>query len=415
MCLSLALAAFRILYLGGVAVVPGVGKVHIVGWSLGGLVAQALADQEPDLVKSLTLVASTLRFSQDENKDSLWSHAMSKKVLQNFSVNLKEDTEGTLKRFIALQFMGVKNAKEIQKELIQDICKIEKTPKSRGVTSESLELGLNLLTESDFRLHKSKHQQHWIFAEKDRLIPKDVINDLKSLRSDAQITLLKNAGHAPFMTHPDEFMSKTTRLHFERAADTYDASAVLQKEIATRLSGRLDYIKHSPKTVLDVGSGTGFITQDLLKRYPKSSIIALDLAHYTFGPETLREMRESWAAVDNVPHTSNFLDMHEVGDALLQSGFVNPVTDMEMITMTYANVRQLMRDIKQIGASNTHRDRSKGLMGKQKLKAFEAAYEQFKTSDELYPATWEIIYGHAWVGEGLKLDNFDHVIPIQKV
>ncbi len=278
------------------------------------------------------------------------------------------------------------------------------------------------------------------------------------------------------------FDKKTTRLHFERAADTYDASAVLQKEIAKRLAERLDYIKYTPKTVLDVGSGTGFVTQDLLKRYPKSSVIALDLAHSmarksqqqggwfrkplavcadaeqlplksdsiellisslmlqwsndlkqtfsgfhsalapnglllfsTFGPETLREMRESWAAVDNVPHTSNFLDMHEIGDALLQSGFINPVTDMEMITMTYANVRQLMRDIKQIGASNTHSDRSKGLMGKQKLKAFEAAYEQFKTSENLYPATWEIIYGHAWVGEGLKLDNFDRVIPIQKV
>jgi len=278
------------------------------------------------------------------------------------------------------------------------------------------------------------------------------------------------------------FDKKTTRLHFERAADTYDASAVLQKEIAKRLTDRLDYIKHSPKTVLDVGSGTGFITQDLLKRYPKSSIIALDLAFSmarksqqlggwfrkplavcadaeqlplkpdsiellisslmlqwsndlkqtftgfhsvlapnglllfsTFGPETLREMRESWATVDNVPHTSNFLDMHEVGDALLQSGFINPVTDMEMITMTYANVRQLMRDIKQIGASNTHSERNKGLMGKQKLKAFEAAYEQFKTSEDLYPATWEIIYGHAWVGEGIKFENFDHIIPIQKV
>ncbi len=278
------------------------------------------------------------------------------------------------------------------------------------------------------------------------------------------------------------FDKKTTRLHFERAADTYDASAVLQKEVAKRLTERLDYIKHSPKTALDVGSGTGFVTRDLLKRYPKSSIIALDIAHSmarksqqqggwfhkplaicadaeqlplkpdsiellisslmlqwsndlkktfigfhsvlapnglllfsTFGPETLREMRDSWATVDNVPHTSNFLDMHEIGDALLQSGFINPVTDMEMITMTYANVRQLMRDIKQIGASNTDTERNKGLMGKHKLKAFEAAYEQFKTNENLYPATWEVIYGHAWVGEGLKLDNFDHVISIQKV
>jgi len=275
---------------------------------------------------------------------------------------------------------------------------------------------------------------------------------------------------------------KITRQHFEKAAKTYDAAAVLQREIAKRMGERLDYIKHQPKTVLDAGCGTGFITKDLLKRYPKSQIISLDLAlnmtlktkeqgswfrkprlvcadaeqiplkddsidlivsnlmiqwsndltkmftgfhsvlapnglllFSTFGPDTLKEMRESWSTVDNKPHTSSFVDMHEIGDALLKSGFINPVTDMELITMTYSNVRQLMKDIKQIGASNTDSERSKGLMGKQKLKAFESAYEQFKTPEGLYPASWEIIYGHAWVGEGLKLDGFEKYIPIQPV
>ncbi len=189
----------------------GVGKLHVIGWSLGGLIAQALADIRPEKILSLTLVTSTLRFSQDDSTDSLWPNAMSLKVLKNFSTNLNKDTEGTLKRFIALQFMGVADSKEIQRELIQDICPSGKVPQSRGVTSDSLALGLKLLAESDFRNNQSKHPQHWLFAEKDRLIPKEVINDLKSLRSDAQITLLKNAGHAPFMTHPDEFISAVSR------------------------------------------------------------------------------------------------------------------------------------------------------------------------------------------------------------
>jgi malonyl-CoA O-methyltransferase len=133
----------------------------------------------------------------------------------------------------------------------------------------------------------------------------------------------------------------------------------------------------------------------------------------TFGPDTLKEMRQSWQVVDDSPHTSAFVDMHDIGDALLQAGFINPVTDMEIITMTYSSVRQIMKDIKNIGATNTQSERNKGLMGKQKLKDFEQAYEQFKNSDGLYPATWEVIYGHAWVGEGIKLDNFDKVIPIQ--
>lgn len=271
-----------------------------------------------------------------------------------------------------------------------------------------------------------------------------------------------------------------TRMHFERAANSYDGAAVLQREIAKRMGQRLDYIKQQPKRVLDVGCGTGYITNDLLKRYSKADIVALDLAHgmarktqqqgswlrkpksicadaellpfkedsfdfvisslmlqwsndlnkvftgfhhvlapnglllfSTFGPETLTEIKQSWSKIDNRPHTSDFADMHEIGDALLQSGFIDPVTDMEMITMTYANVRQLMRDIKQIGASNTDSGRSKGLMGKSKLKAFEMAYEQFKTDEGLYPASWEIIYGHAWVGEGLKVEGFDHIIPIK--
>ena len=274
----------------------------------------------------------------------------------------------------------------------------------------------------------------------------------------------------------------STRQHFDRAAQSYDAAAVLQQEVAKRLVERLDYIKINPQRALDIGCGTGYLTKDLLKRYPKAKTIALDLAlsmvqktkqhgrwlrkpqaicgdaeqlplkadsvdlivsglmlqwsndlnktftgfhsvlapnglllFTTFGPDTLKEMRQSWVSVDKRPHTSSFTDMHEIGDALLQAGFINPVTDMEVITMTYGSVRQLMRDIKNIGATNTRSERSKGLMGKQKLKDFENAYEAFKTKDGLYPATWEIIYGHAWVGEGLKLDNYEKVIPIQLI
>ena len=278
------------------------------------------------------------------------------------------------------------------------------------------------------------------------------------------------------------FDKHNTRQHFERAAHRYDAAAVLQEEVAKRLMARLDYIKVQPKRTLDVGSGTGFLSKDLLKRYPKAEVIALDIAFNmtkickkqggwlrkpkpvcadaeqlpfqadsidllvsnfmlqwsndlpktffgfhsvlapnglllftTFGPDTLKEIRQSWADVDNAPHTSSFVDMHEIGDALLQAGFINPVTDMEIITMTYANVRQLLLDIKNIGESNTVKQRSKGLTGKQKFKAFEDAYEQFKTEDGLYPASWEVIYGHAWVGEGIKYDNFENIIPIKEV
>ena len=68
-----------------------------------------------------------------------------------------------------------------------------------------------------------------------------------------------------------------------------------------------------------------------------------------------------------------------------------------------------------LDAYNSNTERSKGLMGKGRLKAFEQAYEKFKTTEGLYPASWEVIYGHAWVGEGFKLDAFEKVIPIHQV
>jgi len=188
---------------------------HLLGWSLGGLIIQAIAQQIPDKIKSMTLVASTPRFSEAND----WPYAMSQDVLNNFAENLKIDIEGTLKRFIALQFMGIKDAKPIQRELTDKVLRSLKNIKNRGGVSnnnhintqvQALILGLQIITQSDFREQSHKIPQHWLLAERDRLIPKEVINDLKLIRPDAQITLLENAGHAPFMTHPEEFVASVT-------------------------------------------------------------------------------------------------------------------------------------------------------------------------------------------------------------
>lgn len=176
---------------------------HLIGWSLGGLVAQALAEKinedSSKKIKTITLVASTPRFSQSEN----WQNAMSLEVLNNFANQLQIDLEGTLKRFIALQFMGIKEAKKLQRDLTQRVL-------SAPPQMSALELGLKILTESDFRHVKHNIPQHWILAKRDRLIPIGLIKDLKWLRPDDQITLLENAGHAPFMTHPENFVSSLT-------------------------------------------------------------------------------------------------------------------------------------------------------------------------------------------------------------
>ena len=115
----------------------------------------------------------------------------------------------------------------------------------------------------------------------------------------------------------------------------------------------------------------------------------------TLGPDTLTELRQSWAAVDQQPHVHTFIDMHDVGDKLLQAQFADPVMDVERFTLTYQDVNALQHDLKMLGATNALKARRRGLLGKHKYQAFLAAYEQFRTAG-LLPATYEIVYGHAW-------------------
>jgi len=116
----------------------------------------------------------------------------------------------------------------------------------------------------------------------------------------------------------------------------------------------------------------------------------------TLGPDTLKELRSSWAEVDDELHVNTFIDMHDVGDALLRAGFVEPVMDVEHISLTYEDCFSLMKDLKTLGASNADDDRSRGLTGKNKIKDLESAYEKYRSGGRL-PATYEVVYGHAWV------------------
>ncbi len=115
----------------------------------------------------------------------------------------------------------------------------------------------------------------------------------------------------------------------------------------------------------------------------------------TFGPDTLHELRESWSRVDGYTHVNAFMDMHDIGDALLRARFADPVMDVERLTVTYRDVRDLMRDLKQIGAHNVTAGRARGLTGRRRLQALIDAYERYRRDDVL-PASYEIVNGHAW-------------------
>ncbi len=115
----------------------------------------------------------------------------------------------------------------------------------------------------------------------------------------------------------------------------------------------------------------------------------------TFGPDTLRELRAAQPGADPHTHISGFIDMHDIGDMLVQSGFADPVIDMESFTLTYSDVRALMHDLKAIGAHNAAVDRPQALSGKAWLAAVTRNYEALRRDGRL-PATFEVVYGHAW-------------------
>jgi len=115
----------------------------------------------------------------------------------------------------------------------------------------------------------------------------------------------------------------------------------------------------------------------------------------TFGPDTLKELRSAYRSADGYTHVNGFVDMHDLGDIMVHSGFADPVMDMEYLTLSYAQVRDLMRDLKAIGAHNVTRGRPTGLSGKAAFTRVVENYEGFRRDGKL-PATFEIVYGHAW-------------------
>lgn len=119
------------------------------------------------------------------------------------------------------------------------------------------------------------------------------------------------------------------------------------------------------------------------------------LAFSTFGPDTLKELRAAWAEADQQPHVSRFLDMHDVGDAMLNAGLRDPVLDVFRYTLTYSEPRKLLEELRGLGATNADHTRLRGLTGKSRYQRMLAAYAAMRVDGRI-PATWEVVGAHAW-------------------
>ncbi len=274
----------------------------------------------------------------------------------------------------------------------------------------------------------------------------------------------------------NQFSKKTLRAHSNRAAKSYNRAAVVEREIADRLLSRLDLMKINPLRILNCGARTGYSTRLLRQRYKKARVIGCDLSESMLrqtpkplflkyknlvcadyealpfqsrsfdlifsnlalawtndihvmlqefyrlltpnglllftsaGPDTLKELR----ALSDV---HDFIDMHDIGDALVLAKFLDPVMDMEYLTLRYDSVKSLAAELNATGVTNARSDRARGLGGRKRRQALLEDYPA--ESDGKVTATLELVYGHAWMPEKLDLGVINQagevVVPVPEI
>ncbi|HJV28476.1 MAG TPA: methyltransferase domain-containing protein [Aromatoleum sp.] len=131
----------------------------------------------------------------------------------------------------------------------------------------------------------------------------------------------------------------------------------------------------------------------------------------TFGPDTLRELR-AVLPTKGGERVHRFIDMHDLGDALVQAGFTDPVMDMEMVTMTYSSVDELLRDLRLAGCANASTARPRGLSGRTGWAGARRALEALRRDGRL-PASFEVVQGHAWKAQPKTTEDGRSVIRFQ--
>lgn len=130
----------------------------------------------------------------------------------------------------------------------------------------------------------------------------------------------------------------------------------------------------------------------------------------TLGPDTLVELKQSFARVDDLPHVHAFMDMHDLGDALMRAGFADVVMDSARLTADYQSVEELMQELRATGASNALSHRRRGLTARAKLERLIRAYEEQRRNG-LLPATFEAVFAHAWKPAAAEATGVDVAPP----
>lgn len=172
------------------------GETALLGWSLGGLLAQEVTLCVPERITHLIGLATSPRFVQAEH----WQHGVPPQLVADFLETLVLDVALLLKRFWMLQWQGSPQARQLMKQFVAEM-------KGRGLPSlTGLRQGLELLRTLDFREALSRIDQPtlWLLGEKDPLIPVGWVRQLADLQPHARVVVIPDAAHLPFRSHPAE-------------------------------------------------------------------------------------------------------------------------------------------------------------------------------------------------------------------
>ena len=433
----------------------------LLGWSLGGMLATRLAARS-EKVRALVTIACNASFVARD----AWP-GMDTEVFAEFCRAQRATPEKNWQRFCALEARGDSDMRALLKLL-------------KGWQPEAIlqswSDALDCLGMLDNRkiLPKLSIPALHIFGRGDALVPAAAAEQITRQNHRATVRIMDDCGHCPHLSRPEEVAELLEKFiasleprepsaplekasvarAFGRAAQSYDAAAHLQRAVCRELLNRAG--EHwSPKRILDLGSGTGYGSELLRKRFPDAEIIALDIAPQMLAyAREHRPVAEGYVAADaeQLPLAESCIDLvfssfalqwcyrlpqlfAEIRRVLAPGGntlistllpgtlcelesswaavddgvHVNrflPAEDwrsacagnqletaasVEQRVLHFDRVNTLMRELKSIGAHNVNRAAGKGLLSREKLRRLTDAYEQQRAAAGL-PATYQVLY-----------------------
>lgn len=259
-------------------------RYSLLGWSLGGMLATALAGRYPDRIDHLLTIASNPAFVQSR----AWESAMPRETFADFCELFRQQPELCLRRFQGLQCRG----DGAERELVKQLRELGKSPAALQI--KSWQRGLLLLEELDNRavlaelLVPSLH----VFGEVDQLVPASAAAAIQQLNSRLKVLLLGGSAHVPQLSCPQRLAEiivnflrddrcqldkKRVAESFSRAATSYDSVARLQRQVGQQLLDQLP-TSEEPGSVVDLGCGTGHFTVQLAQRFASAALKGVDLA-----------------------------------------------------------------------------------------------------------------------------------------